>query len=164
MVALLVALVSSCSDDFLSASSTEKQESGAPAYEGAILANLAQLIRSCCSTVMRIRIITVFRSCRISVPTIYSRVEAMRVTNVNCICVAYSHSQEQPEGLWSILYSGIARANNAISACENAVEVPEEKVNSIRPKPISACILYPLALEVLGQRSLFRRTFDHRPI
>ena len=41
MVILLTVGVAGCSDDFLSASSTEKQEAGAPAYEGAILANLA---------------------------------------------------------------------------------------------------------------------------
>ena len=41
MVTLLIVGATGCSDDFLSASSTEKQEGGAPAYEGAILANLA---------------------------------------------------------------------------------------------------------------------------
>ena len=44
VTALLILGVTGCSDDFLSASSTEKQEAGAPAYEGAILANLASTI------------------------------------------------------------------------------------------------------------------------
>lgn len=41
IAALIIIGVKGCSDDFLSSSSTEKQEAGAPAYEGAILANLA---------------------------------------------------------------------------------------------------------------------------
>ena len=39
-----------------------------------------------------------------------------------------STSTETLNGLWSIYYSGIARCNNVIMACTNAVNVPSAKV------------------------------------
>ena len=39
---------------------------------------------------------------------------------------------EIPEGLWSIYYAGIARCNNTLIACDNAVEVTDEKLAQYR--------------------------------
>jgi hypothetical protein len=134
MVALLVALVSSCSDDFLSASSTEKQESGAPAYEGAILANLAaayQILLFDSYANQNYNSLPLMSDLR-SDDIFKGGGDAGDQRQLYLLSLFTATPQEQPEGLWSILYSGIARANNAISACENAVEVPEEKVNQYK--------------------------------
>lgn len=134
MVALLVALVSSCSDDFLSASSTEKQESGAPAYEGAILANLAaayQILLFDSYANQNYNSLPLMSDLR-SDDIFKGGGDAGDQRQLYLLSLFTATPQEQPEGLWSILFSGIARANNAISACENAVEVPEEKVNQYK--------------------------------
>ena len=39
---------------------------------------------------------------------------------------------EIPEGLWNIYYAGIARCNNTLIACDNAVEVTDEKLAQYR--------------------------------
>lgn len=134
MVALLFTGVSGCSDDFLSASSTEKQESGAPAYEGAILANLAatyQILMFDSYANQNYNSLPLMSDLR-SDDIFKGGGDAGDQRQLYLLSLFTATPQEQPEGLWSILYSGIARANNAISACENAVEVPEEKVNQYK--------------------------------
>ncbi len=134
MVMLLIAGVSGCSDDFLSASSTEKQEGGAPAYEGAILANLAsayQILLFDSYANQNYNSIPLMSDLR-SDDIFKGGGDAGDQRQLYLLSLFTSTPQELPEGLWAILYSGIARANNAISACENAVEVPEEKVNQYK--------------------------------
>ena len=43
-----------------------------------------------------------------------------------------STPQEQPEGLWSIYFTGLARTNNVIIACNNAVNVTDAKLNQYK--------------------------------
>ena len=133
-VALLIVGVTGCSDDFLSASSTEKQEAGAPAYEGAILANLAsayQILLFDSYANQNYNSIPLMADLR-SDDIFKGGGDAGDQRQLYLLSLFTSTPQELPAGLWSILYSGIARANNAISACENAVEVPEEKVNQYK--------------------------------
>ncbi len=134
MVTLLVAGASGCSDDFLSASSTEKQEGGAPAYEGAIQANLAaayQILLFDSYANQNYNSLPLMSDLR-SDDIFKGGGDAGDQRQLYLLSLFTSTPQELPEGLWSILYSGIARANNAISACENAVEVPEAKVNQYK--------------------------------
>ena len=134
MVILLTVGVAGCSDDFLSASSTEKQEAGAPAYEGAILANLAsayQILLFDSYANQNYNSIPLMSDLR-SDDIFKGGGDAGDQRQLYLLSLFPSTPQELPEGLWAILYSGIARANNAISACENAVEVPEEKVNQYK--------------------------------
>jgi len=134
MVILLTVGVAGCSDDFLSASSTEKQEAGAPAYEGAILANLAsayQILLFDSYANQNYNSIPLMSDLR-SDDIFKGGGDAGDQRQLYLLSLFTSTPQELPEGLWAILYSGIARANNAISACENAVEVPEEKVNQYK--------------------------------
>lgn len=134
MVALLISGATGCSDDFLSASSTEKQEAGAPAYEGAILANLAsayQILLFDSYANQNYNSIPLLSDLR-SDDIFKGGGDAGDQRQLYLLSLFTSTPQEMPEGLWTILYSGIARANNAISACENAVEVPEAKVNQYK--------------------------------
>lgn len=39
---------------------------------------------------------------------------------------------EIPGGLWNIYFAGIARSNNALAACDNAVDVPEKNLAQYR--------------------------------
>ncbi|GAO28812.1 RagB/SusD family nutrient uptake outer membrane protein [Geofilum rubicundum] len=43
---------------------------------------------------------------------------------------------EIPQGLWTIYYSGLARANNAVIACENAVGVTDERVAELKSEAL----------------------------
>ena len=134
ITALLITGVNGCSDDFLSASSTEKQEAGAPAYEGAILANLASAYQ-----------IMLFDS---YANQNYSSIPLMSDLRSDDIFKGGGDAGDQHQlyllslftitpqqslgGLWSIFFTGIARSNNAISACENAVDVDPDKLNQYK--------------------------------
>ena len=133
-VVLLMTGVAGCSDDFLSASSTEKQEAGAPAYEGAILANLAaayQILLFDSYANQNYNSIPLMADLR-SDDIFKGGGDAGDQRQLYLLSLFTSTPQELPEGLWSVLFTGIARSNNAISACENAVEVPERKLNQYK--------------------------------
>lgn len=123
-------MISSCSDDFLTSKPTESQQAGAPATESAILSNLGAAYQ-----------ILLFDS---YANNNYNEVLLMSDLRSDDIWKGggsagdqqqlYSLSQftstatETLDGLWSIYYSGIARCNNVIIACANAVNVPSAKL------------------------------------
>lgn len=132
--ALLVLGLTGCSDDFLSASSTERQEAGAPAYEGAILANLA--------SAYQIMLFDSYANQNYSSIPLMSDLRSDDIFKgggdagdqhqLYLLSLFTSTPQQSLDGLWSIFYTGIARSNNAISACENAIDVDEDKLNQYK--------------------------------
>lgn len=135
MAALLSAtLFTSCSDDFLTSSSTEKPAVGAPAYEGSILSYLA--------SAYQILLFDSYANNQYNALFLMSDLRSDDIYkgggDAGDQAMLYSLSQftsspsESLDGLWSIYYTGIARCNNAISACNNAVGVTEANLNQYK--------------------------------
>lgn len=128
MVSSLITLTS-CGDDFLTAGPTEKPEAGAEATEGAILSSLGSAYQ-----------ILLFDS---YANNNYNSILLMSDLRSDDIykgggdagdqSTLYSLSQfkispsESLGGLWSIYFTGLARCNNVIIACNNAVGVLDAK-------------------------------------
>lgn len=129
LMLLAVALMgSACSDDFLTNAPTERQAAGAPATEGAIFSN----ITSCYQILLfdsyannqynSIPLMSDLRS-----DDIYKGGgDAGDQHQLYLLSQFESTPQETLSGLWTIFFNGLARANNAIDACENAVDVAPE--------------------------------------
>lgn len=122
--------MTSCGDDFLTASSTEKQMTGAAATESTILSNLGSAYQ-----------ILLFDS---YANNNYNGVLFMSDLRSDDLykgggdagdqAALYSLSQfrmsasESLGGLWSIYFTGLARCNNAIISCANAEGVKADKL------------------------------------
>ncbi|MGI6519681.1 MAG: RagB/SusD family nutrient uptake outer membrane protein [Fermentimonas sp.] len=123
MAMLLVAGVTGCSDDFLTNATTEQQAAGEPATEGAILSNLAaayQILLFDSYAANQYNSIVLMSDLR-SDDIFKGGGDAGDQHQLYLLSLFTSTPQENLDGLWSIYYSGIARANNAIDACENGV-------------------------------------------
>lgn len=123
-------LTTSCGDDFLTSSSTEKPMAGAAATESTILSSLGSAYQ-----------ILLFDS---YANNNYNGILLMSDLRSDDLykgggdagdqSALYSLSQysmsaaESLGGLWSIYFTGLARCNNAIITCANADGVKEEKV------------------------------------
>lgn len=123
-------ITTSCGDDFLTASSTEKPMAGASATEGTILSSLGSAYQ-----------ILLFDS---YANNNYNGILFMSDLRSDDLykgggdagdqAALYSLSQfklsaaESLGGLWSIYFTGLARCNNAIIACANAEGVRAENV------------------------------------
>lgn len=133
MMAALVGFTS-CGDDFLTSSPTEKQQAGAPATEGAILSNLASAYQILLfdsyanNNYNSVPLMSDLRS-----DDIYKGGgDAGDQHQLYLLSLFTATPQEQPEGLWSIYFTGLARTNNVLIACENAVNVPAEKLEQYK--------------------------------
>lgn len=127
-------MTTSCGDDFLTSSSTEKPMAGAAATEGTILSSLGSAYQ-----------ILLFDS---YANNNYNGILFMSDLRSDDLykgggdagdqAALYSLSQfsmsaaESLGGLWSIYFTGLARCNNAIIACENAVGVLDAKVKQYK--------------------------------
>ncbi|OJV87546.1 MAG: RagB/SusD family nutrient uptake outer membrane protein [Bacteroidia bacterium 44-10] len=122
IIILLVGVVS-CSDDFLTNSTTEKQAAGEPATEGAILSNLAsayQVLLFDSYARQNYNSIVLMSDLR-SDDIFKGGGDAGDQRQLYLLSLFTTTPQENIAGLWNIYYQGIARANNAIEACENAI-------------------------------------------
>lgn len=127
---LLLAGATGCSDDFLTNATTERQAAGEPATEGAILSNLAavyQILLFDSYAANQYNSIVLTSDLR-SDDIFKGGGDAGDQHQLYLLSLFTTTPQENIDGLWSIYFSGIARANNAIDACENAVgfETKEE--------------------------------------
>lgn len=120
-------VTTSCGDDFLTNAPTEKQEAGRPATEGVILSNLTAAYQ-----------ILLFDS---YAANNYNSVLLMSDLRSDDLFKGGGSSGDQGQlyrlsqftstaaeslnGLWEIYFSGLARCNNVLIACENPVEVNE---------------------------------------
>lgn len=132
IIAVLAGLLtmSSCGDDFLTASSTEKQEAGAAATEGAILSNLgsAYQILLFDSYADNHYNGVLFMSDLRSDDLFKGGGDAGDQGQLYRLSQFTSSAAETLNGLWSIYFTGLARCNNVIIACENAVDVNEARL------------------------------------
>lgn len=133
---ILVALLGlgGCGDDFLTSLPTEKQAAGSPATEGAILSNLGaayQILLFDSYANNQYNSIVLMSDLR-SDDIYKGGGDAGDQHQLYLLSQFTSTPQELPEGLWNIYYSGLARTNNAITACENAVDVSPAKLEQYR--------------------------------
>lgn len=134
--AILIAciLFSSCTDDFLTASSTEKQEAGAPATEGAISSNL--------TAAYQILLLDSYANGN------YNSVLLMSDLRSDDFYKGGGNAGDQEQlyklsqftstgastlnGLWSLYFVGLSRCNNVLIACDHAVGVEQSKLDRFR--------------------------------
>ncbi len=122
IIGILVGL-NSCSDDFLTNSTTDRQAAGEPATEGAILSNLAatyQILLFDSYANNNYNSVVLMSDLR-SDDIFKGGGDAGDQRQLYLLSQFTTTPQENISGLWSIYFSGISRANNAIEACENAV-------------------------------------------
>lgn len=123
LIIILLAGLFSCSEDFLVNSTTEKQAAGEPATEGAILSNLAATYQIllfdsyAANNYNSLMLVSDLRSDDI----FKGGGDAGDQHQLFLLSLFTTTPQENLNGLWSIYFSGLARANNVILACENAV-------------------------------------------
>lgn len=123
LIFILLIGFSACSDDFLTNSTTDRQAAGEPATEGAILSNLA--------SVYQILLFDSYANNNYNSIVLMSDLRSDDIfkgggdagdqRQLYLLSLFTTTPQENISGLWSIYFSGISRANNAIDACENAV-------------------------------------------
>ncbi len=127
-------LTTSCGEDFLTASSTEKQEAGGAATEGAILSNLgsAYQILLFDSYANNNYNAILFMSDLRSDDVYKGGGDAGDQGQLYKLSQFTSSGAETLGGLWSIYFTGLARTNNVIIACENAVGVSTAKLEQYK--------------------------------
>ncbi len=128
----LAALIgfTACSEDFLTVQPTSSQEAGGPATEGAILANLGatyQILLFDSYADFQYNSVPLMSDLR-SDDIYKGGGDAGDQAALYRLSQFALESNDVPTGLWNIYYSGLSRANNVIIACENAVEVDEDKL------------------------------------
>ncbi|MBS2210300.1 RagB/SusD family nutrient uptake outer membrane protein [Carboxylicivirga mesophila] len=128
----LAALIgfTACSEDFLTVQPTSSQEAGGPATEGAILANLGatyQILLFDSYADFQFNSVPLMSDLR-SDDIYKGGGDAGDQAALYRLSQLALESNDVPTGLWNIYYSGLSRANNAIIACENAVDVDEDRL------------------------------------
>ena len=120
----------SCGDSFLTSTPTDKQEAGAPATEGAIYSNVIAAYQILLfdsygdNNYNSIVLTSDLRS-----DDIYKGGgDAGDQRALYLLSQFSSTANETLAGLWAICYGGVARCNNALIACSNAVEVNEGRL------------------------------------
>lgn len=134
VVLIFSVFFSSCGDDFLTADSTEKQQAGGEATEGAILSNLgsAYQILLFDSYAGGNYNAVLFMSDLRSDDLFKGGGDAGDQGQLYRLSQFTSTAAETLGGLWSIYFTGLARCNNVIIACENAVGVKEDKLKQYK--------------------------------
>ena len=123
-----------CGEDFLTSLPTEQQAAGSPATEGAILSNLGaayQILLFDSYANNNYNSIVLMSDLR-SDDIYKGGGDAGDQRQLYLLSQFTSTPQELPEGLWNIYFSGLARSNNAITACENAVNVNPAKLEQYK--------------------------------
>lgn len=123
-------MTTSCGDDFLTAGPTEKPEAGAAATEGTILSSLGsayQILMFDSYANNNYNAVLLMSDLR-SDDLFKGGGDAGDQHQLYVLSQFSSSAAETLDGLWSIYFTGLARANNAVIACKNAVNVTEEKV------------------------------------
>lgn len=123
-----------CGEDFLTSLPTEQQAAGSPATEGAILSNLGaayQILLFDSYANNNYNSIVLMSDLR-SDDIYKGGGDAGDQRQLYLLSQFTTTPQELPEGLWNIYFSGLARSNNAITACENAVNVSPAKLEQYK--------------------------------
>lgn len=125
---------SSCTDDFLTASSTEKQEAGGPATENTILSNLAsayQILLHDSYANQNYNAVLLMSDLR-SDDIYKGGGDAGDQRQLYLLSLFTSTGSETLAGLWSIYFTGLTRANSVLISCENAVGVEESRLEQYK--------------------------------
>ncbi len=132
----LIALIgfSSCSEDFLTVEPTASQEAGGVVAEGAILSNLGSAYKILLfdsyadGNYNSIPFMSDLRS-----DDIYKGGgDAGDQRMLYLLSQFNSNANETAEGLWGIYYAGLSRCNGVLMACDNAVDVSDDKLAQYR--------------------------------
>lgn len=127
-------LMTSCGDDFLTAGSTEKKLAGDEATEEVILANLA--------SAYQILLFDSYANGNYNSVLLMSDLRSDDIYKggenpgdqrpLYLLAMFNSNSRETLGGLWSIYFTGLARTNNVLLACDNVTGVAESRLNQYR--------------------------------
>jgi len=126
--------LTSCGDDFLTNYPTSSQEAGGDATEGAILANLGacyQILLFDNYADFQFNSVVLMSDLR-SDDIFKGGGDAGDQVSLYRLSQLDVSPDEVPTGLWNIYYSGLSRCNNAILACENALDVEESRLNQYK--------------------------------
>lgn len=125
---------SSCGDDFLTSSPTEKQEAGTPVTEFALLANLA--------SAYQILLFDNYANGNYNAVLLMSDLrsddfykgggDAGDQGQLYRLSQFTSTAAQTVNGLWDIYFTGLSRTNNVINQAENAVGIKEEKLDQYK--------------------------------
>ena len=126
--------ITSCTDEFLTASSTEKLESGGTATEGSILSNLA--------SAYQILLFDSYANYNYNAVLLMSDLRSDDIykgggdagdqSQLYKLSQFTSTAASTLDGLWSIYFTGLARCNNTLLSCDNAVGVNEDKLEQYK--------------------------------
>jgi len=126
--------MTSCSDEFLTARSTEQLEAGGPATEGSILSNLA--------SAYQILLFDSYANYNYNAVLLMSDLRSDDIykgggsagdqEQLYKLSQFTSTAAATLDGLWSIYFTGLARCNNVILSCENAQGVNENKLEQYK--------------------------------
>lgn len=134
ILSLFLLVCTGCGNDFLTNHTTDKQQAGAPATEGAILSNLGAAYQILLfdsyanNNYNSVPLMSDLRS-----DDIYKGGgDAGDQHQLYLLSQFASTPSETLDGIWSIYYSGLARCNNALIACDNAVDVKGNKLEQYK--------------------------------
>lgn len=126
--------LNSCSDDFLTSSSTEQLEAGGKATEGSILSNLG--------SAYQILLLDSYANYNYNAVLFMSDLRSDDIykgggdagdqQQLYNLSQFKSTAASDLDGLWSIYFTGLARCNNTLISCENAVGVNSAKLEQYK--------------------------------
>ncbi|WP_321331801.1 RagB/SusD family nutrient uptake outer membrane protein [uncultured Bacteroides sp.] len=137
-------LTTSCSDDFLTANPTEKDAVGGAANETTILNDLASAYQILLmDSYANSNYNSIFLMSDLCSDDIYKgggnagdQGQLYKMENYNAT------PAELPSGLWSIYFTGLARCNNTLIACDNAVDVEDVTLKRLRGEALTLRAYY----------------------
>ncbi len=133
-IVIAIVALNSCDKDFLTVYPTDSQQAGGPATESAIRSNLAatyQILLFDSYANFQFNSIVLMSDLR-SDDIFKGGGDAGDQGQLYRLSLLDATPTELPEGLWTIFYSGINRANNVLLACDNAIDVDEDLFPPLR--------------------------------
>jgi len=125
--------LSSCGEDFLTVRPTDKLEAGAPSTIQSIQQNLAatyQILTMDSYADSEYNSILLLSDLR-SDDLFKAGNEANDRAGLYFLSLYSNTPSDVPAGIWTLYFTGLARANDAIQACENVTDGTEEQVNRL---------------------------------
>ncbi len=133
-IIIAIIALNSCDEDFLTVYPTDSQAAGGAATESAIRSNLAatyQILLFDSYANFQFNSIVLMSDLR-SDDIFKGGGDAGDQGQLYRLSLLDATPTELPEGLWTIFYSGINRANNVLLACDNALDVDEDLLDEFR--------------------------------
>ena len=167
-IAAAAAVLASCGDQFLTAHSTVQGEAGGEATEGAILSYLASAYQPLTmDTYANYNYNPVLLMSDLRSDDLYKGGgDASDQSWMYHLSLFNIPQAESPSGIWSLYYTGIARANNTIMACDNAVgfdsDVAQRKLAGYKAEALFLRAYYTHILwKYFGNIPFFRQPLEY---